>query len=97
LEVHTKFVNQKNWKEMASQSNHLVKVHELWKLLRQRTSEGSYELDGQHLHIAEVVATAQYDNQRNTLWMEMLYLHVVQTEQHTLSFSRSKASPTLTE
>ncbi|QKX61613.1 uncharacterized protein TRUGW13939_08765 [Talaromyces rugulosus] len=44
---------------MASQSNHLVKVHELWKLLRQRTNEGSYELDGQHLHIAEVVATAQ--------------------------------------
>jgi phenylalanine ammonia-lyase len=63
LEVPTGFVNQKNWKEMESQSNHLAKVHELWKLLRKRTNEGTYELDGQHLHIAEVVATAQYDNQ----------------------------------
>jgi phenylalanine ammonia-lyase len=42
------------------QSPHLVKVHELWKLIRQRSKEQSYELNGELLHIAEVVATSQY-------------------------------------
>ena len=45
---------------MESQSPHLAKAHELWKRLRQRTTVGSYELDGKSLHIADVVATAQY-------------------------------------
>lgn len=44
---------------MASPSPHLVKVHELLSILRDRTQEGSYELDGHHLHIAEVLATAR--------------------------------------
>nr|P9WEN6.1 RecName: Full=Phenylalanine aminomutase (L-beta-phenylalanine forming); Short=PAM; AltName: Full=Cyclochlorotine biosynthesis protein P1 [Talaromyces islandicus] len=44
---------------MASQSAHLVKTHQLWELLRHRTKTGSYELDGDSLHIADVVATAQ--------------------------------------
>lgn len=45
---------------MESHSKHLVKVHELWKVLVQRIKDGTYELDGHHLQIAEVVAAAQY-------------------------------------
>lgn len=45
---------------MGSQSPHLAKVGELWKRLRQRKKAGSYDLDGNSLHIADVVATAQY-------------------------------------
>lgn len=44
---------------MEAQSAHLVKVHELWRILRRRTKAKSYELDGNTLHIAEVVATAR--------------------------------------
>ena len=45
---------------MGCQSHHLIKVHGLWKLLRQRRKAGNYTLDGNNLHIADVVATAQY-------------------------------------
>ncbi|QKX62708.1 uncharacterized protein TRUGW13939_09869 [Talaromyces rugulosus] len=47
---------------MGNESKHVSAVHELWKLLRQRKSEGSFELNGQLLHIAEVVAAAQQDS-----------------------------------
>ncbi|OKL58727.1 hypothetical protein UA08_06307 [Talaromyces atroroseus] len=47
---------------MVNQSKHLTAVHELWKILRQRKAEGSFELDGERLHIAEVVAAAQQDS-----------------------------------
>ncbi|MCJ1312551.1 hypothetical protein MMC25_006225 [Agyrium rufum] len=45
---------------MHCQSAHLVKVYEYWKRLGQRAKVGSYELDGDSLHIADVVATALY-------------------------------------
>lgn len=45
--------------KMVNTRSHLDVVHQIWKLLKQRTKEGSYELDGDHLHIAEVIATAQ--------------------------------------
>ncbi|KUL82874.1 hypothetical protein ZTR_09025 [Talaromyces verruculosus] len=44
---------------MVNTGDHLDVVHQFWKLLKERTNEGSYELDGDNLHIAEVVATAQ--------------------------------------
>ncbi|EED20600.1 phenylalanine ammonia-lyase, putative [Talaromyces stipitatus ATCC 10500] len=47
---------------MPNTRSHLDVVHEFWKVLRERTKEGTYELDGDHLHIAEVVATAQRDS-----------------------------------
>ncbi|PYH90971.1 phenylalanine ammonia-lyase [Aspergillus ellipticus CBS 707.79] len=45
---------------MSAQSPHLVKVHELWKRLHQRTKTGKYEVDGKNLHIGDVVATARH-------------------------------------
>ncbi|KAI2629511.1 phenylalanine ammonia-lyase [Hypoxylon sp. NC1633] len=43
---------------MGSQSNHLDKVCEAWDLLQKRIQAGNYVLDGQNLHISDVVATA---------------------------------------
>lgn len=45
---------------MESQRPHLVKVYDLQKRLRERILGGSYDLDGNSLHIADVVATARY-------------------------------------
>ncbi|KAI1209036.1 phenylalanine ammonia-lyase [Annulohypoxylon truncatum] len=43
---------------MGNQSNHLAKVAEAWDLLQKRIDAGSYVLNGQDLHISDVVATA---------------------------------------
>ncbi|KAI1775649.1 phenylalanine ammonia-lyase [Hypoxylon cercidicola] len=43
---------------MGNKSIHLAKVSEAWDLLQKRIKSGGYELDGQTLHISDVVATA---------------------------------------
>ncbi|KAI6085472.1 phenylalanine ammonia-lyase [Hypoxylon rubiginosum] len=43
---------------MGNKSNHLAKVSEAWDHLQKRIQSGGYELDGQNLHISDVVATA---------------------------------------
>ncbi|KAI0846806.1 phenylalanine ammonia-lyase [Daldinia vernicosa] len=43
---------------MGNQSIHLAKVCEAWDHLQKRIEAGSYVLDGQNLHISDVVATA---------------------------------------
>ncbi|OTB18508.1 hypothetical protein K445DRAFT_309245 [Daldinia sp. EC12] len=43
---------------MGNQSHHLAKVCEAWDHLQERIKAGSYVLDGQNLHISDVVATA---------------------------------------
>ncbi|KAI0385890.1 phenylalanine ammonia-lyase [Hypomontagnella monticulosa] len=43
---------------MGNQSFHLAKVCEAWDLLQERIQAGSYVLNGQNLHISDVVATA---------------------------------------
>ncbi|KAI1659802.1 phenylalanine ammonia-lyase [Daldinia decipiens] len=43
---------------MGNQSIHLAKVCEAWDHLQERIKAGSYVLDGQNLHISDVVATA---------------------------------------
>lgn len=43
---------------MGNESFHLAKVCEAWDLLQKRIKAGSYVLDGQNLHISDVVATA---------------------------------------
>ncbi|KAF3484392.1 phenylalanine ammonia-lyase [Arthroderma uncinatum] len=45
---------------MAAKSVHLAKVYELWQRLEQGKTTGSYELDGNSLHIGDVVATAHH-------------------------------------
>ncbi|GKZ73875.1 hypothetical protein AnigIFM50267_010814 [Aspergillus niger] len=46
---------------MATYSPHLAKVHELWKRLKHGVKEGKYVVDGNSLHIGDVVATARHD------------------------------------
>ncbi|KAI0135138.1 phenylalanine ammonia-lyase [Daldinia grandis] len=43
---------------MGNQSLHLAKVCEAWDHLQERIKAGSYVLNGQNLHISDVVATA---------------------------------------
>ncbi|KAI2781642.1 phenylalanine ammonia-lyase [Daldinia loculata] len=43
---------------MGNQSIHLAKVCEAWDHLQKRIEAGTYVLDGQNLHISDVVATA---------------------------------------
>ncbi|KAI1107951.1 phenylalanine ammonia-lyase [Jackrogersella minutella] len=43
---------------MGNQSQHLAKVCEAWDLLQKRIEAGRYVLNGQDLHISDVVATA---------------------------------------
>ncbi|KAI1373218.1 phenylalanine ammonia-lyase [Hypoxylon crocopeplum] len=43
---------------MGNHSFHLAKVCEAWDLLQKRIQAGSYVVDGQNLHISDVVATA---------------------------------------
>ncbi|KAI4867495.1 phenylalanine ammonia-lyase [Hypoxylon rubiginosum] len=43
---------------MGNKSIHLAKVSEAWDHLQTRIQSGGYELDGQNLHISDVVATA---------------------------------------
>ena len=43
---------------MTPASPHLLKVHEQWVRLNHRKDHPLYELDGDSLHIADVVATA---------------------------------------
>ncbi|EED19143.1 phenylalanine ammonia-lyase [Talaromyces stipitatus ATCC 10500] len=45
---------------MGAQSAHLAKTHELWTRLKLRKRQGRYEINGNSLHIADVVATAQH-------------------------------------
>lgn len=45
---------------MGNQSIHLAKVCEAWDHLQKRIEAGTYVLDGQNLHISDVVATALY-------------------------------------
>ncbi|OTB05994.1 hypothetical protein M426DRAFT_21420 [Hypoxylon sp. CI-4A] len=45
---------------MGNQSIHLTKVCEAWDLLQKRIQTGSYVLNGQDLHISDVVATANH-------------------------------------
>jgi len=46
---------------MLPESPHLSKVYESWVKLEQRKTNPLFELDGDHLHISDVVGTAYHD------------------------------------
>lgn len=43
---------------MEPNNPHLVKTYETWARLQRRRNEVGFELDGENLHIADVVAVA---------------------------------------
>ncbi|KAI0173362.1 phenylalanine ammonia-lyase [Hypoxylon sp. FL1284] len=45
---------------MANKSTHVAKLSEAWDHLQKRIQSGGYELNGQDLHISDIVATALY-------------------------------------